>query len=298
MVNEHPKPLLSIAVEPKTKADQEKMRAGLKLLAADDPTFKVTTNVESGQTFIEGMDELHLDSLIDRLMREFKVEANIGAPRVAYLETISKEIEHTYTHKRQSGGSGQFAEVKLIIAPTEPGEPFTFENCIISGAVPDQYIPGVVKGINSVRNSGPVAGFPVIGFQVALIDGKFHDVDSSVLAFEIAARMCMREGLRKAGWKLLEPIMAVEVATPEEFRAGIIGDLKSRRGIVQEQDSSGNAMVISAMVPFAQMFGYISALRSMSSGQANFSMKFDHYAPVPSSDDPDDNFPPAVGMRA
>ena len=276
-----PDPVIEIAVEPKTKGDQEKMSQGLARLAAEDPSFRVETDLESGQTIMKGMGELHLDILVDRLKREFKVEANIGAPQVAYRETIGHEVEHTYTHKKQSGGSGQFAEVKMIISPTEPGEGYSFESRIVGGAVPKEYIPGVEKGINSVMDSGPLAGFPVIDFKVALIDGKFHDVDSSVLAFEIAARMCMREGLKKAGAKLLEPIMKVEVITPEEYTGGIIGDLTSRRGQVSGQETRGNAIAIDAFVPLANMFGYINTLRSMSSGRAQFTMQFDHYDPVP-----------------
>ncbi|WP_375259991.1 elongation factor G [Citreimonas sp.] len=276
-----PDPVIEIAVEPKTKADQEKMSAGLQRLAAEDPSFRVETDLESGQTIMKGMGELHLDILVDRLKREFKVEANIGAPQVAYRETIGHEIEHTYTHKKQSGGSGQFAEVKLVISPTEPGEGYSFESRIVGGAVPKEYIPGVEKGIKSVMDSGPLAGFPVIDFKVALIDGKFHDVDSSVLAFEIASRMCMREGLRKAGAKLLEPIMKVEVVTPEEYTGSVIGDLTSRRGQMQGQSPRGNAIVIDAHVPLANMFGYINNLRSMSSGRAQFTMQFSHYEAVP-----------------
>ncbi|MDJ1009756.1 MAG: elongation factor G [Paracoccaceae bacterium] len=276
-----PDPVIEIAVEPKTKADQEKMGAGLARLAAEDPSFRVETDLESGQTIMKGMGELHLDILVDRLKREFKVEANIGAPQVAYRETISREAEHTYTHKKQSGGSGQFAEVKMIITPTEAGEGFSFESRIVGGAVPKEYIPGVEKGVKSVMDSGPLAGFPVIDFKVALIDGKFHDVDSSVLAFEIAARAWMREAMKKAGAKLLEPIMKVEVVTPEEYTGNIIGDLTSRRGQVQGQETRGNAIVINAFVPLANMFGYINNLRSMSSGRAQFTMQFDHYEPVP-----------------
>ena len=278
-----PDPVIEIAVEPKTKADQEKMSTGLARLAAEDPSFRVETDFESGQTIMKGMGELHLDILVDRLKREFKVEANIGAPQVAYRETIGHEVEHTYTHKKQSGGSGQFGEVKMIISPTEPGEGYSFESRIVGGSIPKEYIPGVEKGINSVMDSGPLAGFPVIDFKVALIDGKYHDVDSSVLAFEIAGRMCMREGMRKAGAKMLEPIMKVEVITPDEYTGGIIGDLTSRRGQVQGQDTRGNAIAIEAFVPLANMFGYINTLRSMSSGRANFSMQFDHYDPVPQS---------------
>ena len=276
-----PDPVIEIAVEPKTKGDQEKMSLGLQRLAAEDPSFRVETDLESGQTIMKGMGELHLDILVDRLRREFKVEANIGAPQVAYRETIGHEVEHTYTHKKQSGGSGQFAEVKMIISPTAPGEGYSFESRIVGGAVPKEYIPGVEKGINSVMDSGPLAGFPVIDFKVALIDGKFHDVDSSVLAFEIAGRMAMREGMRKAGAKLLEPVMKVEVVTPEDYTGGIIGDLTSRRGQVTGQEPRGNAVAIASFVPLANMFGYINTLRSMSSGRAQFTMQFDHYDPVP-----------------
>ena len=276
-----PQPVIEIAVEPKTKADQEKMGIALARLAAEDPSFRVETDFESGQTIMKGMGELHLDILVDRMRREFKVEANIGAPQVAYRETISREHEIDYTHKKQTGGTGQFARVKLVISPTEPGEGYSFESKVVGGAVPKEYIPGVEKGIKSVMDSGPLAGFPVIDFKVSLIDGAFHDVDSSVLAFEIAARAAMRDGLKKAGAKLLEPIMKVEVVTPEEYTGGVIGDLTSRRGMVQGQDSRGNANVIDAFVPLANMFGYINTLRSMTSGRANFSMQFDHYDAVP-----------------
>ena len=276
-----PDPVIEIAVEPRTKADQEKMSAGLARLAAEDPSFRVETDFESGQTIMKGMGELHLDILVERLKREFKVEANIGSPQVAYRETIGHEVKHTYTHKKQSGGSGQFAEVTMIIEPTEPGEGYSFEGRVVGGSVPKEYIPGVEKGIRSVMDSGPLAGFPVIDFKVALLEGKYHDVDSSVLAFEIAGRMCMREGMRLAGAKLLEPIMRVEVVTPDQYTGGIIGDLTSRRGQVQGQDARGHAIVIEAFVPLANMFSYINNLRSMSSGRATFSMQFDHYDPVP-----------------
>ena len=276
-----PEPVIEIAVEPKTKADQEKMGIALARLAAEDPSFRVETDFESGQTIMRGMGEPHLDILVDRMKREFKVEANIGAPQVAYRETVSREAEIDYTHKKQSGGSGQFARVKMVIMPTQPGEGYSFESKIVGGSVPKEYIPGVEKGIKSVMDSGPLAGFPVIDFKVALLDGAYHDVDSSVLAFEIAARAAMREGLKKAGAKLLEPIMRVEVVTPEEYTGGIIGDLTSRRGMVNGQDSRGNANVIDAFVPLANMFGYINTLRSMSSGRANFTMQFDHYEAVP-----------------
>ncbi|MCI4662116.1 MAG: elongation factor G [Neomegalonema sp.] len=278
-----PDPVIEIAVEPKTKGDQEKMAMALQRLAAEDPSFRVETDIESGQTIMKGMGELHLDILVDRMKREFKVEANIGAPQVAYRETISHEAEIDYTHKKQSGGSGQFARVKLVITPTEAGEGYSFESKIVGGSVPKEYIPGVEKGIQSVMDSGPLAGFPVIDFKVALIDGAFHDVDSSVLAFEIASRAAMRDGLKKAGAKLLEPVMKVEVVTPDEYTGGIIGDLTSRRGQVQGQDSRGNAVVVNAFVPLANMFGYINNLRSMSSGRAQFTMQFDHYEPVPNN---------------
>ncbi len=276
-----PEPVIEIAVEPKTKADQEKMGLALARLAAEDPSFRVETDLESGQTIMKGMGELHLDILVDRMKREFKVEANIGAPQVAYRETISRQAEIDYTHKKQTGGSGQFARVKMVITPTEPGEGFSFESKVVGGTVPKEYIPGVEKGVKSVMDSGPLAGFPVIDFKVALIDGAYHDVDSSVLAFEIAARAAMRDGMKKAGAKLLEPIMKVEVVTPEEYTGGIIGDLTSRRGQISGQESRGNAVVVNAFVPLANMFGYINNLRSMSSGRAVFTMLFDHYEAVP-----------------
>ena len=276
-----PDPVIEIAIEPKTKGDQEKMGLALQRLSAEDPSFRVETDIESGQTIMKGMGELHLDILVDRMRREFKVEANIGAPQVAYRETIGHEVEHSYTHKKQSGGSGQFGEVKLLISPTEPGEGYSFESKVVGGSVPKEYIPGVEKGIKSVMDSGPLAGFPVIDFKVQLLEGKYHDVDSSILAFEIAGRMCMREGMRMAGAKLLEPIMKVEVVTPDEYTGGIIGDLTSRRGQVLGQDTRGNAIAIEAQVPLANMFGYINTLRSMSSGRANFTMQFGHYEPVP-----------------
>jgi len=276
-----PEPVIEIAIEPRTKADQEKMGIALARLAAEDPSFRVETDFESGQTIMKGMGELHLDILVDRMRREFKVEANIGAPQVAYRETISKTAEIDYTHKKQTGGSGQFARIKLVIEPTQPGEGYSFESRIVGGTVPKEYVPGVEKGIKSVMDSGPLAGFPVIDFKVALVDGAYHDVDSSVLAFEIAARAAMRDGLKKAGAKLLEPVMKVEVVTPEDYTGSIIGDLTSRRGQVTGQENRGNAVAINAFVPLANMFGYINNLRSMSSGRANFTMQFDHYEAVP-----------------
>ena len=274
-----PDPVIEIAVEPNSKNDQEKMSQGLQRLAAEDPSFRVSTDLESGQTIMKGMGELHLDILIDRLKREFKVEANIGAPQVAYRETISKEVEVDYTHKKQSGGSGQFARVKMIFKPIEEG--FEFENKVVGGSVPREYVPGVEKGLQSAKDTGVIAGFPVIDFGVELIDGASHDVDSSVLAFEIAARAAFREAMQKAGPKLLEPVMKVEIITPEEYMGDIIGDLNSRRGNVGGMDQRGNARVVSAMVPLANMFGYVNTLRSMSQGRAQYSMHFDHYEQVP-----------------
>lgn len=279
---EFPEPVIEVAVEPKTKADQEKMGVALSRLAAEDPSFRVTSDHESGQTVIKGMGELHLDIIVDRMKREFKVEANVGAPQVAYRESISKRHEIDYTHKKQSGGSGQYARVKMIFEPSEPGEGFVFESKIVGGNVPKEYIPGVEKGLKSAIDTGVLAGFPVIDFKATLYDGAYHDVDSSVLAFEIAARAAFREGCKDAGPKLLEPIMDVEVVTPEEYMGDIIGDLNSRRGQIGEMEQRGNARVITAKVPLANMFGYINTLRSMSQGRAQYSMQFANYAEVPS----------------
>jgi elongation factor G len=279
---EFPEPVIEVAVEPKSKADQEKMGVALSRLAAEDPSFRVTSDHESGQTVIKGMGELHLDILVDRMKREFKVEANVGAPQVAYRESISKAHEIDYTHKKQSGGSGQYARVKMIFEPSEPGEGFVFESKIVGGNVPKEYIPGVEKGLKSAIDTGVLAGFPVIDFKATLFDGAYHDVDSSVLAFEIAARAAFREGCKDAGPKLLEPIMDVEIVTPEEYMGDIIGDLNSRRGQVGEMEQRANARVISAKVPLANMFGYINTLRSMSQGRAQYSMQFANYAEVPS----------------
>ncbi|CAN0652690.1 elongation factor G [Nitratireductor sp. OM-1] len=280
---EFPDPVIQIAIEPKTKGDQEKMGLALNRLAAEDPSFRVKSDEESGQTIIAGMGELHLDIIVDRLKREFKVEANVGAPQVAYRETITREAEIDYTHKKQSGGSGQFARVKIVFAPNTESEEFEFESKIVGGSVPKEYIPGVQKGIESVLSSGPVAGFPMLGVKATLIDGAYHDVDSSVLAFEIAARAAFREGAQKAGAQLLEPIMKVEVVTPEEYVGSIIGDLNGRRGQIQGQEARGIATVINAMVPLANMFKYVDTLRSMSQGRAQYTMQFDHYEPVPSA---------------
>ena len=278
---EFPEPVIEVAVEPKTKADQEKMGMALARLASEDPSFRVSTDHDSGQTVIKGMGELHLEILVDRMRREFKVEANVGAPQVAYRETITKKAEVDYTHKKQSGGSGQFAKIKLVFEPTEVGSGFTFESSIVGGSVPKEYIPGVEKGLKQALDNGVVAGFPVIDFKATLIDGSYHDVDSSVLAFEIAAKAAFREGIGKCSPKLLEPVMKVEVVTPEEYMGDIIGDLNSRRGQVSGMDSRGNARVISAMVPLAAMFGYVNTLRSMSQGRAQYTMHFDHYEQVP-----------------
>ena len=275
-----PNPVIEIAVEPKSKNDQEKMSTGLARLAAEDPSFQVSTDIESGQTIMKGMGELHLDILIDRLKREFKVEANIGAPQVAYRETITREVEVDYTHKKQSGGSGQFARVKMTFSPN-PDKDFEFLNSIKGGNIPTEYIPGVEKGLIQAKDAGIIAGFPAIDFKVNLYDGAYHDVDSSVMAFEIAARAAFREGMAKASPVLLEPIMKVECVTPEEYMGDIIGDLNSRRGQVNGMDSRGNAQVINAMVPLANMFGYVNNLRSMSQGRAQYTMIFDHYDQVP-----------------
>ena len=278
---EFPDPVIEIAVEPKTKADQEKMGLALNRLAAEDPSFRVKTDEESGQTIIAGMGELHLDILVDRMKREFKVEAQIGAPQVAYRETISREETIDYTHKKQSGGSGQFARVKLVLTPNEPGAGFEFKSSIVGGSVPKEYIPGVEKGVQSVMTSGPLAGFPMVDVKVELTDGAYHDVDSSVLAFEIASRAGFREGCQKAGPKLLEPMMKVEVVTPEDYMGDIIGDINSRRGQISGTEARGIVTVITAMVPLANMFGYVNNLRSMSQGRAQYSMVFDHYSQVP-----------------
>ncbi|WP_336276598.1 elongation factor G [Bartonella sp. CB178] len=279
---EFPDPVIEIAIEPKTKADQEKMGIALNRLAAEDPSFRVKSDEESGQTIIAGMGELHLDIIVDRMRREFKVEANIGQPQVAYRESITKIAEIDYTHKKQSGGAGQFARVKIIFEPHD-GDDFIFESKIVGGAVPKEYVPGVQKGIESVMGSGPLAGFPMLGVKATLVDGAYHDVDSSVLAFEIAARAAFRDGAKKAGAQLLEPIMKVEVVTPEDYVGDIIGDLNSRRGQISGTEARGIATVVNAMVPLANMFGYVNNLRSMSQGRAQYTMQFDHYEPVPSA---------------
>ncbi len=281
---EFPEPVIEIAIEPKSKADQEKLGVALAKLAAEDPSFRVSTDPESGQTILKGMGELHLDIKVDILRRTYKVDANIGAPQVAYREKLTRREVIDYVHKKQTGGSGQFARVKIIFEPNEAGKGSNFESQIIGGTVPKEFIPGVEKGINSVMGSGILAGFPVVDVKATLVDGAYHDVNSSVLAFEIAARAAFREALRKGGSVLLEPIMKVEVTTPEDYTGSVMGDLLGRRGQVQGQDMRGNAVVINAMVPLANMFGYVNQLRSFSQGRANYSMQFDHYEQVPAGE--------------
>jgi elongation factor G len=280
---EFPDPVIELSVEPKTKADQEKMGVALNRLSREDPSFRVSSDNESGQTIIKGMGELHLEILVDRMKREFKVEANVGAPQVAYREYLKRPVELTYTHKKQSGGSGQFAEVKVKLAPGERGSGFQFIDSVKGGNVPKEYIPSVEKGMRETAETGSLIGFPIIDFSVELVDGKYHDVDSSALAFEICARGAMREGAQKAGITLLEPIMKVEVVTPEDYLGDVIGDLNSRRGQIQGTDSRGNAQVVEAMVPLANMFGYVNELRSFSQGRAQYSMQFSHYDEVPAN---------------
>ena len=278
---EFPDPVIELSVEPKTKADQEKMGVALNRLAREDPSFRVSTDHESGQTIIKGMGELHLEILVDRMKREFKVEANVGAPQVAYREYLAKPVELTYTHKKQSGGSGQFGEIKIIATPGERGSGFVFTDNIKGGNVPKEYIPSVEKGLRETAETGSLIGFPIIDFEVQLIDGKYHDVDSSALAFEICARGAMREVAHKAGIKLLEPIMKVEVVTPEDYLGDVIGDINSRRGQIQGTDTRGNAQAVEAIVPLANMFGYVNQLRSFTQGRAQYTMQFSHYEEVP-----------------
>ena len=278
---EFPDPVIELAVEPKTKADVEKMGLALSRLAMEDPSFKVSSDPDSGQTIIKGMGELHLEIIVDRLKREFKVECNVGEPQVAYRETITKPCDIEYTHKKQSGGAGQFAKVKIRFEPIEGYNGFEFENTVVGGNVPKEYIPGVEKGLRSAMDAGVIAGYPVTGVKCNLYDGAYHEVDSNVMCFEIAARAAFREGMRQADAKLLEPIMKVEVVTPEEYMGDIIGDLNSRRGLVSGMDQRANARVIDASVPLANMFGYVNTLRSLSQGRAQFTMVFDHYAEVP-----------------
>ncbi len=280
---EFPDPVIEVAVEPKTKGDQEKMGVALNRLAQEDPSFRVSTDPESGQTVIKGMGELHLEIIVDRMKREFKVEANVGQPQVAFRETITKTVEYDYTHKKQTGGAGQFARVKIRFEPLPRGSGFEFENEVIGGSVPREFVPGVEKGLKSALDTGVYAGYPTIDFRASLIDGAYHDVDSNVMTFEIASRACFREGMAKAGPQLLEPIMRVEVVTPEEYMGDVIGDLNSRRGSISGMDQRGNARVINGMVPLKEMFGYVNKLRGMTQGRAQYTMHFDHYAPVPQS---------------
>ena len=280
---EFPEPVIELSVEPKTKADQEKMGLALNRLAAEDPSFRVSTDHESGQTIIKGMGELHLEILVDRMRREFKVEANVGAPQVAYREYLGKPVDIDYTHKKQSGGTGQFGRVKVKVTPGERGSGFVFKDEIKGGNIPKEYIPAIEKGFRETAETGSLIGFPIIDFEVLLYDGAYHDVDSSALAFEIAGRGAMREVAQKAGIKLLEPIMKVEVVTPEEYLGDVIGDMNSRRGQIQGTDSRGNAQVVEAMVPLANMFGYVNQLRSFTQGRANYSMIFSHYDEVPAN---------------
>ncbi|WP_156841639.1 elongation factor G [Novosphingobium aquimarinum] len=280
---EFPDPVIELSVEPKTKADQEKMGIALSRLAAEDPSFRVSTDHESGQTIIKGMGELHLDIIVDRMRREFKVEANVGAPQVAYREYLGKPVELVYTHKKQSGGSGQFGEVKVKLTPGERGAGINFIDSVKGGNIPREYIPSVEKGMRETAETGALIGFPIVDFDIELLDGKYHDVDSSALAFEIAGRGAMREAAQKSGIKILEPIMKVEVTTPEEFMGDVIGDLNSRRGQIQGTDSRGNAQVVEANVPLANMFGYVNQLRSFTQGRAQYSMQFSHYDEVPAN---------------
>jgi elongation factor G len=279
---EFPEPVIEIAIEPNSKADQEKMGTALNRLAQEDPSFRVKTDEESGQTIIAGMGELHLDIIVDRMKREFKVDATVGQPQVAYRETITQAAEVDYTHKKQTGGSGQFARIKVRFEPQAPGAGFEFESKVVGGNVPREYVPGVEKGIAGALNSGVIAGFPMVDLKATLLDGAYHEVDSSALAFEIAGRAAFREGAQKGRPVLLEPIMKVEVVTPDDYTGSVIGDLNSRRGQVQGSEMRGNATVINAMVPLANMFGYVNQLRSMSQGRAQYTMQFDHYAQVPS----------------
>jgi elongation factor G len=289
--------LVEIAIEPKSRADQEKLGVALATLAAEDPSFRVSTDQESGQTILSGTGELHLDAKIDILKRTYKVDAHIGAPQVAFRETVTRRAKVTYTHKKQTGRTGQFAEVSIVVEPNELGTGNEFE--IVGGALPERYIPGIEKGINSVMGSGVVAGFPVVDVKVLLVDGKYHDFDSSALAFEIASRAAFREALTKGKSALLEPIMKVEVVTPQDYTRFVIGDLNTRLGRIKGQEICGNTNVIDAMVPLMNMFGYVNNLRSMSHGRATFTMQFDHYALAPSNVTPDPpRFPPAMGMRA
>jgi elongation factor G len=290
--------LVEVAIEPKSKADREKLDIALAKLAAEDPSFRVSTDRESGLTILKSMDERHLDTKIDILRRTYQVDANVGALQVAFRERVTLRVEHSYTHKKQTGATGQFAAVTIIVEPNEAGKGYEFESRIVGCAVPKEYIPGIEKGLEGVLSAGVVAGFPVLDVKVQLVDAKYHDVDSSVRAFEIASRAAFREALQKGKSVLLEPVMKVEVVTPEDCTGPVVGDLNSRRGQVLGQDMRGNANVINARVPLMQMFGYVNNLRSMSQGRATFQMQFDRYAPAPPSPEDDPPFRPAIGMRA
>ncbi len=292
-----PHRLVEIAIEPKSRADQEKLGVALAELAANDPSFSVSSDPESGQTVLGGMGELHLDRKIDTLRRICKVNFNVGAPQVAFRERVTRRVEHSYTHKKQTGGTGQFAALTLVVEPNEPDKGYQFESKVVGGALPDRFIAAIEKGIRSVLPSGVVAGFPVVDVKVQLVDGKYHDTDSTEFAFEIAARACFRQALQEGRSILLEPIMKVEVMTPMDYIRVVIADLKLRRGEIQEQDVRGNANVITAIVPLMSMFGYVNGLRETSRGRATFTMQFDRYAVVPPTDDNDPPFRPAIGMR-
>jgi len=289
--------LVEIAIEPRSKADQDKLGVALAELATEDSSFRVSTDRESGQTILKGMGELHLDRKVEIIRRSYKLDVNIGAPQVAFRERVTQRAEVSYTHKKQTGGTGQFAGVSIVVEPNQPGKGYEFESKIVGGAVPKEYIPGVEKGLNSVMGSGVVAGFPVVDVKVQLVDGRYHDVDSSALAFEIASRAAFREALQKGRSVLIEPIMKVEVVTPDDCTGAVIGDLNLRRGQLQGQDISGNASVVTAMVPLMNMFGYVNDLRAISRGRATFTMRFEHYADVPLPPDDDRPFRPAIGMR-
>ncbi len=276
-----PVPVIDISVEPRTKEGIEKMTLGLQKLAGEDPSLKLRSDQETGQTILSGMGELHLEIIIDRLRREYNVEANVGAPQVAYRETISRPHTEIYTHKKQTGGSGQYAEVKIMFEPLERNSGVVFENDIVGGSVPREYVPAVEKGLKSQAGTGVLAGFPTVDFKASLLDGKYHDVDSSALAFEIAAKACFRDGMKKAGPIILEPVMDVEITTPQDHVGDVVGDLNRRRGMIQNQESSGSTIIVRAHVPLKEMFGYISDLRSMTKGRASFTMQFHHYDPVP-----------------
>jgi elongation factor G len=292
-----PDALVEIAIEPRSKADQEKLGVALAKMVAEDPSFTVHTDQESGQTIMKGMGELHLDIKVDILKQIYKVDANIGAPQVAYRESLGKKVDIDYTHKKQTGGSGQFARVMITFEPGEPGSGFVFESKIVGGAVPKEFIPGVEKGLASIKEGGVLAGFPLIDFKATLTDGRYHDVDSSVLAFEIAARAAFRELREKGAPKLLEPIMKVQVLSPDECLDEVMGDI-SKRGKVQSAEKRANAQLVTAFVPLANMFGYTGNLNGLSQGSAQFTMQYDHYAPVPGFDPDPGVFPPAIGMRA